>query len=146
MDVFGGEQQGPAVQYVGDVVTREGRLLTFPNVFQHRVLPFKLLNSTQPGHRKILALFLVDPHIRVISSANVPCQQREWYEQEILGQRQFQTLPAEMQNRVISNVAEFPISIEEAKEIRLELMEERKVFVRRHDQKFEREVFALCEH
>ena len=145
-EVFGCEHEGPTVQYVGDVVTKEGRLLTFPNVFQHRVEPFELLDKSKPGHRKILALFLVDPHIRVISSANVPCQQREWWAQEIMGHGLFRQLPVEMQAEIVRNVDEFPIGIEEAKELRLELMEERKAFVQRHEGQFTSEVFSLCEH
>jgi len=109
-------------------------------------MPFQLLDGTKPGHRKILALFLVDPHIRIISSANVPCQQRAWWAQEIRGQELFRILPTELQNEIIRKVEEFPISIEEAKELRLELMEERKVFVQKHDQKFASETFSLCEH
>jgi len=117
-EVFGCQQKGPILQYVGDVPTNEGRLITFPNVFQHCVLPFQLLDKTKPGHRKVLTLYLVDPHIRIISSANVPCQQREWWAQEIRGQGLFQTLPAEIHNEVIRHVAEFPIGIDEAKEVR----------------------------
>ena len=145
-EVFGCEQNGPNVQYVGDVATKEGRLLTFPNVFQHRVLPFRLIDPTKLGHRKILALFLVDPHIRIISSANVPCQQREWWAQEIKEHWSLGTVPAEIQNEIIRNVVEFPIGIEEAKELRLDLMEERKVFVHRRNQTFASETFSLCEH
>jgi len=145
-EVFGCEQDGPTVQYVGDVVTKEGRLLTFPNVFQHRVESFQLLDKSKPGHRKILALFLIDPHIRIISSANVPCQQREWWAQEILGHGLFRTLPVEIQNELICHVEEFPIGIEEAKKLRLELMEERKAFVKRHEDQFMSEAFSLCEH
>jgi Protein of unknown function (DUF4246) len=145
-EVFGCHQDGSSVQYVGGVATKEGRLVTFPNIFQHRVMPFQLQDGTKPGHRKILALFLVDPHIRIISSANVPCQQRAWWAQEIRGQEPFQILPTELQNEVIRKVEEFPISIEEAKELRLELMEERKVFVQKHDQRFASETFSLCEH
>ncbi|KAG5633649.1 hypothetical protein DXG03_006869, partial [Asterophora parasitica] len=77
--VFGCENEGPMLQDVGSVDTREGRLLTWPNVLQHRVHPFSLADPTKPGHRKIVALFLVDPNIRIISTANVPCQQREWW-------------------------------------------------------------------
>ena len=43
-------------------------LLAFPNVVQHRVSPFRLADPTRPGHRKLLALFLVDPHIRILST------------------------------------------------------------------------------
>ena len=93
-----------------------------------------------------MALFLMDPHLRIISSANVPCQQREWWAQEIERQELFRTVPAEIQNEIIRNVVEFPIGIEEAKELMLELMEERKVFVQNPDQKFTSESFSLCEH
>jgi len=133
------------VQYVGDVATKEGRLLTFPNVFQHRVLPFQLLDKTKHGHGKILALFLVDPHIRIMSSANIPCQQREWWAQEILGHGLFRRLPAEMQNEIIGNITGFPISIKEAKKLRLELMEERKVFAKRQDDQFNSQTFPFYE-
>jgi hypothetical protein len=134
------------VQYVGDVITKEGRLLTFPNVFQHRVEQFELLDKSNPGHRKILALFLVDPHIRIISSANVPCQQRDWWAQKFMGHGLFRQLPAEIRAEIMSHVDEFPIGIEEAKELRLELMEERKGFAQRHEGQFTSEVFSLCEH
>ncbi|KAF9481713.1 hypothetical protein BDN70DRAFT_919662, partial [Pholiota conissans] len=77
--IYGCEQDGPAVQNVGGVETQEGRLLTFPNILQHRVGPFKLADPTKPGHRKIVALFLVDPNIKVISTAHVPCQQQDWW-------------------------------------------------------------------
>ncbi|KAF8202926.1 hypothetical protein BJ912DRAFT_1018769 [Pholiota molesta] len=76
--IYGCEQEGPSVQDVGGVDTREGRLLTFPNILQHCVGPFKLADPTKPGHRKIVALFLIDPHIKIISTAHVPCQQQEW--------------------------------------------------------------------
>ena len=82
--VFGLEQHGNTIQDVGSVETREGRLITFPNVLQHRVQPFKLADPTKPGHRKIVALFLVDPNLRVISTADVPCQRQDWWAEEVL--------------------------------------------------------------
>lgn len=68
-----------AVQVFGDVVTQEGRLLAFPNVFQHRVSSFELKDKTKPGHRRFIALWLVNPKLRVISTANVPPQQFDWW-------------------------------------------------------------------
>jgi hypothetical protein len=73
----------PAVQQVGAVLCTEGRLLTFPNILQHQVQPFTLADPTKNGHRKILALFLVDPGIRIISTANVPPQQRDWWSEGV---------------------------------------------------------------
>ncbi|KAL4770703.1 hypothetical protein BDW60DRAFT_208797 [Aspergillus nidulans var. acristatus] len=66
-----GSNEVPITQDLGSVDTKEGRLITFPNTLQHRVSPFSLADPSKPGHRKILALFLVDPHRRIISSANV---------------------------------------------------------------------------
>jgi hypothetical protein len=81
--VFGCYPDGPAVQNVGTVTCSEGRLLTFPNILQHQVQPCELANKSKPGHRKILALFLVDPNIRIISTANVPPQQKDWWSEEV---------------------------------------------------------------
>jgi hypothetical protein len=145
-EVFGCQQDGPAVQYIGDIFTKEGRLLTFPNIFQHRVGPFGLADKNKPGHRKILALFLVDPHIKVISSANVPCQQKAWRMQEPQAEHALPKLPVEMLKEVVDNVEEFPIGLDEAKELRSELMKERKVYVQGHDEWFHSSVFSFCEH
>jgi len=145
-EIFGCEQDGPAVQDVGSVVTKEGRLLTFPNIVQHCVGPFSLADKTKPGHRKILALFLVDPHIKIISTANVPCQQREWWAQELRDQAALPKIPVELIKEITDNVAGFPISLDEAKELRVELMEERRGFVQEHDTEFGAATFSLCEH
>ncbi|KZP11256.1 hypothetical protein FIBSPDRAFT_871776 [Athelia psychrophila] len=146
-NVFGCEQGGTSVQYVGDILAKEGRLITFPNVFQHRVLPFKLEDPTKSGHRKILALFLVDPHIKIISSAHVPCQRRDWWAEEMERNHALPTrLPLELKQEIMSHVDGFPISFEEAKKLRLELMKERKDIDARQDGKFHSETFSLCEH
>lgn len=76
---------GSCLQNYGSVATPEGRLLAFPNVFQHRVSGFKLADPTKPGHRRFIALWLVDPFNRIISTANVPPQQAEWWADRALG-------------------------------------------------------------
>jgi hypothetical protein len=128
------------------MIAKEGRVVTFPNVFQHQVQPFELEVKTKPGHRKILALFLVDPHIRIISSANVPTQQKDWWAEEMRSTGIFPQLPAEIYNEIVDCVEDFPVSLEDAKVWRLELMEERKAFVARHDKQFAKTSFNLCEH
>jgi hypothetical protein len=150
-EIYGCEQNGPAVQEVGSILCKEGRLLTFPNILQHQVQPFKLADPAKPGHRKILALFLVDPGIRIISTANVPPQQRDWWSEgvssafaktgEALGM-----LSAELKDKVYQAVDDFPIGMEEAKEIRLKLMDERKSYVMDQTRSFEKNEFNLCEH
>lgn len=124
------------MQDIGAVDTPEGRLLTWPNILQHQVQPFELADATKPGHRKILALFLVDPNIRIISTANVPCQQWAWWAEETrLKDSRIAQLPVELQDHVFGEV-EFSITLEEAKELRLKLMEERKTYVVQHGRRF----------
>ncbi|KAL5344631.1 hypothetical protein ACLOAV_010323 [Pseudogymnoascus australis] len=135
-------------QDLGSVPTHEGRLLTFPNILQHRVSPFSLADRSKPGHRKIIAFFLDDPNLRVISSANVPPQREDWSKErkqvvdKLLGER----LPVELQDMVTKTMDATPITMDEAKQYRLELMEERKAGTVEQNEKFEFGDFSLCEH
>ena len=52
---------------------------------QHRVSPFHLEDRTKPGHRRFIALWLVDPTLRIISTANVPPQQMDWWVDSVFG-------------------------------------------------------------
>lgn len=144
--IFGCQNDEPSVQELGGVLTKEGRLTTFPNVLQHRVQPFRLADPTKPGHRKILALFLVDPHIQIISTQNVPCQRRDWWSEEIRKTNIFEKLPAEVGMEIENMVEDWPIGMEEAKKMREELMDERKVFVDSNNDWFSSTTFFLCEH
>lgn len=119
-EVYGLENEGPLNQFLGSAATPAGRCLAFPNVLQHQVGPFRLQDPTRPGHRKILAVFLVDPSQTVVSTSDVPPQQ-PWADTSTM-------------------------TLEQAKAFREELMQERKFFVDEHNQQlFERE-FSLCEH
>ncbi|CEJ53750.1 hypothetical protein PMG11_00094 [Penicillium brasilianum] len=135
-------------QNLGSVVCREGRLLTFPNVVQHCVSPFSLEDRTKPGHRKILALFLIDPHRRIISSANVPPQQEDWGKerQNLVNNLLSQNLPPELQNMVEEDMPSPFITMKEAKDYRLEMMSERSVRSEVNNMTFETGSFSLCEH
>ena len=150
-ELYGIEDDAPKIQELGHVSTPEGRLLAFPNVFQHRVSPFQLRDPSQPGHRKILALFLVDPHVKILSTANVPPQQRSWWENEIRSgsggrTEKLSDLPPELMEQVVNDVTDFPISLEEAKEVREELIEERRAFVEDSDKVIQAGQFSFCEH
>ncbi|KAI4133844.1 MAG: hypothetical protein LQ341_006119 [Variospora aurantia] len=125
--IHGIEMGEPAIQNVGKVLTCESRLLCFPNVMQHRVSPFKLADLSRPGYRKILALFLVDPNLKIISTENVPPQQHSWWREDVMATGLFQKLPPELVENVLDSI-EFPVTLEKAREQRLELMDERKSF------------------
>ena len=135
------------MQVVGQVLTRENRLLVFPNVLQHRVEPFQLANSTKPGHRKILALFLVDPNIRIPSTANIPPQQKDWWAKKIDEEGHLAKLPIEISELIYDRVEEFPLSFEQAKEVRAELMRERGAHNDKvADGSFLNQSYCFCEH
>ena len=146
--IFGLSNGDPSIQDLGKVVTREGRLIVFPNAMQHRVEPFHLEDSTKPGYRKILALFLVDPYQRVISTTNVPPQQPEWWDEHLkLSEIALEGLPQELKDAVKSNIPPL-VSLDEAKRQREELMDERSVYVeeRNHEYINDGPGFSLCEH
>ncbi|MFE3544665.1 DUF4246 domain-containing protein [Nocardia sp. NPDC059177] len=119
-EVYGLDDEDPLNQVLGSVATVPGRCLAFPNILQHRVAPFGLADPTRPGHRKILAFFLVDPTVTITSTSDIPPQQ-PW-------------APTTTMTRA------------EAEQYREDLMTERKYFVDEHnDDLYERE-FSLCEH
>ena len=122
---MGVEQDGVALQQLGSVLTRPGRLLTFPNALQHQVQPFTLQDSSKPGHRKILAMYLIDPNRRILSTANVPPQRKDWWAPEVRKVPRFAKLPGEIFDQIIDGVDEFPISWNDALGIRENLMDER---------------------
>ncbi|KAJ7691589.1 hypothetical protein B0H17DRAFT_1159769 [Mycena rosella] len=73
--LYGMRRDEPCIQDSGSVETKAGRSIAFPNLYQHRVSPFKLSDPTKPGLRKILVFFLVDPTVRILSATNIPPQQ-----------------------------------------------------------------------
>lgn len=133
------------VMELGSVVTREGRLLTFPNVLQHQVNPFKLADPFKPGHRKILAMFLVDPHIRILSTSKVPPQRADWWSQEVRKADQFVALPAEVFNNIVEGVNGVPMSWDDALDVRKKLMDERGLLAEELNSMFEEvSMLVLC--
>lgn len=136
----------PAVQDLGHVLCKEGRLIVFPNVLQHRVEPFRLQDPSKPGHRKILALFLVDPYIKIPSTVNVPPQQRDWWADEIRQLDRIGALPPEIVDMIVSYAGDDLLTLDEAKDLRLELMDERSVSVDDLNRRYAAETFNFCEH
>jgi len=134
------------VQGVGDVITKLNRCIAFPNLYQHQVQPFRLEDPTKPGHRKILAFFLVDPTQRVLSATDVAPQQREWAAEAMhcAGQDSaFAKLPVEL-IKMISNENDGAMTRSEAEKYREELMSERVVFAERNNRVyFEKVVYRF---
>jgi hypothetical protein len=119
-EVYGLENEDALNQVLGSAPTPAGRCLAFPNILQHRVSPFRLTDPTRPGHRKILAFFLVDPSQKIVSTSDVPPQQ-PWSTTSTM-------------------------TLERAKTYREQLMQERKFFVDEHNEQLYEREFSLCEH
>jgi hypothetical protein len=104
--------------------------------------PFKLADPSKPGLRTIAAFFLVDPKTRIISTSNVPPQQSAWHD----AASGLATVFTHDFHELLDAKRNFPLSLTKAKELRLELMKERKFL---HDvcqdEWFELGC-SLCEH
>lgn len=126
---------GPPIQHMGWIRSLEGRVVTYPNILQTMADPLELEDPTQPGHRKVLALFLVDPGIKIISTANVPCQQREWWTDEVMwGRSMLLKLPNEIRSYVLEDVDQISglFDMEKAQRMAEEMQEERETLEREH--------------
>ncbi|KAH9940075.1 uncharacterized protein BXZ73DRAFT_42996 [Epithele typhae] len=138
--------EDPLNQVLGHIVAAEDKCVAFPNVYQHHVDPFELADKTRAGHRKILALFLVDPHVRVLSTRDVPPQQRDWAMNEVEKAPGLQNLPQELFDMVVGFTEDGLMSREQAGEHRERLMKERSAFdVQQNEEIFEQQ-FNMCEH
>lgn len=186
-DAFGWMEQvygtnlrgGDCLQRYGKIETKQGRLLAFPNVFHHRVSPVELDDKSKPGHRRFIALWLIDPRTRIINTGNVPPQQKNWWMESAFGglnegsaknvpnavaklvsegepehaalkaaAESGNPLPEELVNMVETEADEstMPMSLEEAKEHRLKLMDERTSYQRDAEQSWSGIQYSFCEH
>lgn len=125
-------REGPLIQNYNAVRTSEHRAIVFPNVYQHRVSPFSLVDRSKPGYRKILCFFLVDPLKTdagfVVSTSRVPPQQFSWLEDAVWGlpPQVLGKLPHEIWEKILRQAAPHYMSFRKAKRVREDLMEERK--------------------
>ncbi|KIY66110.1 hypothetical protein CYLTODRAFT_399294 [Cylindrobasidium torrendii FP15055 ss-10] len=145
--LYGMQRDSPLCQDLGGVKTLEGRCIAFPNIYQHQVQPFELKEASKPGHRKIIALFLVDPMTTIPSATKIPPQQAEWTV-DILRQslEALCRLPPELVDLICSFASWNTMSRAEAEVYRKELMEERSVMVKDHTEARYEIEFNMCEH
>ncbi|KAJ2453264.1 hypothetical protein GGF42_003839 [Coemansia sp. RSA 2424] len=135
----------PLAQEIGHIDIKSGRCIVFPNIYQHQVSSFRLADPTKPGHRKILAFFFIDPATRIPSTEIVPPQQQSWWARSALSSGALSDLPLLVKEGILDQV-DFPMSLEEAKKLRLELMAERSVSNVDATESLFNPPFYLCEH
>jgi len=76
--VYGLENGEPAIQCPGSIRAMPGRCIMYPSTIQHKFTRFELEDKSKPGFARALVFFLVDPNIRIISTANIPPQRLDW--------------------------------------------------------------------
>ncbi|KIO23098.1 hypothetical protein M407DRAFT_27425 [Tulasnella calospora MUT 4182] len=147
--VYGLDGSTESNQILGAVKTLAGRCIAFPNVYQHQVSSFELSDSSKPGHRKIVALFLIDPEYTVPSTTHIAPQQSDWARDAMNSSGTFfSKMPTEILDMVTGSATSEGglMTMEEAKQYRLELMDERAVWVKDQNQKYFESDFSFCEH
>ncbi|KAL8953680.1 MAG: hypothetical protein Q9222_000464 [Ikaeria aurantiellina] len=137
-EIYGAKHGDPAIQTLGNVTLREGRVITWPNTFQTRLLPFSLDDQSKPGHCRILTLHLIEPNRRIMSTRMVPCQRADWWAQSIRSSVPvFSRLPTEVFNKIMKSVDQYPISMEESLRMRDDFRSERERFRDQHTRAME---------
>lgn len=109
-------------QVLGEVEVRSGRLITFPNVMEHRWRPMRLSNPACKGHVRFVSICLVDPHYRLCSTRNVPIQQPEVWSEQVTVILQQRGLPAELCAWIIQDCVS--LQVEQAHDDHRRLREE----------------------
>ena len=122
----------PGMQTLGSIFLRAGRLLAWPNTLMHRLKTLSLRDNTQPGLLRMLLLYLVDPHYRIVSTANVPPQQHEWWADAAIEKGVFalpggDKIPAEIRRMVDEKTEDWPMGNAEAMCIKEQVVRERAV-------------------
>lgn len=121
--VYGFEVGDAPLQTSGGITCRVGRTVMFPSTIQHRLTGYKLKDPTRRGFSKSVAMFLVDPNIRIISTANVPPQRLDWtFEQDDIDGMEgaLDRLSVEFEDRK----GDLPLSMSEAKKLHTEILKE----------------------
>ncbi|KAJ2822725.1 hypothetical protein FBU31_004505, partial [Coemansia sp. 'formosensis'] len=68
----------------------------------------------------MLTFYFVDPTTRIPSTEVVPPQQRDWWMEDILSHEPFRSLPHLVVDSIMNNI-DYPISLKDAKKVRLEM-------------------------
>ncbi|RDH31018.1 hypothetical protein BDQ94DRAFT_180730 [Aspergillus welwitschiae] len=108
----------------GAISVTQGRLITFPNVLEHRAEPFSLADRSRRGHCRYIKLYLVDPHYRICSTRNVPPQQHHWWAQGVGEELGAAGIPQEIIDQIIENTGNWPMGVPEARQHRQDFLKE----------------------
>lgn len=140
--IYGFDVGDAPIQQVGSIEYHPGRVVMYPSTVQHRITGFKLKDPSKRGVAKFMAMFLVDPNIRIISTANVPPQRLDWtFTEKDFGELSdsLDKLSIEFQDRK----GNLPLSMSEAKQLHDEILSELNEFTRYQHIAFESNVISI---
>lgn len=146
---YGAPEGTLSFELLGSVETKQDRCIAFPNIFQHRVKHFFPLDPTRPAIRKILVFFLINPKKPIISTNDIDVQRLDFLLNRCMVLCKI--LPLEIIYRHILDFLPH-MTLEEARDCRLELMEGRKYMIEEENTECERiyeiieRPYSLCEH
>jgi hypothetical protein len=141
--VFGLENGEPAIQNSGFIKCPIGRTVMFTSMVQHRYTGFELLDPTKPGYLRGLLFYLVDPNIRIISTANIPPQRLDWTLDLEGNGGNVTAAMAKLSLDHKNEKGNMPMSLTEAQEYRVEAAEELVEFMRYQHVVFESNILKL---
>lgn len=125
----------PCNQFLGSVSIRSGLAIAFPNIYQHRFTACRLQPGQREGRLSTIAFFLIDPDSpRVVSTADVPPQQRAWIFR-VLESSLDERFPTEVIEKIVSEVDDL-MTDEEANVFVEEMQRERADFTKYHDARY----------
>ncbi|KAJ6093378.1 Protein of unknown function DUF4246 [Penicillium sp. IBT 16267x] len=142
--VFGLENGEPAVQCQGSIRCPAGRVIIFPSTVQHKMTKFELKDKSKPGTNRCLLFYLVDPNIRIISTANIPPQRLDWTLE--IAEGEGDNLTSAMAKLALANKdkkGEMPMTLTEALEHRYKFLEELAEFMEYQQVAFESRILLL---
>ncbi len=136
---YGIEREWVANQYLGSVPTIQDRVLVFPNVYQHQVQSFRLVDAKRPGYRKILALFLVDPGAKdVPDTSTFDIQRHDWVRPLLV-----RHVPDVLADIILEYFSDG--TFENAKVNMEKMIKMRSIHAEKSNEEYE-EMYSLCEH
>ncbi|KAJ7104573.1 hypothetical protein C8R43DRAFT_906876, partial [Mycena crocata] len=123
----------------------------WPNLYQHRISLFHLIDPSKSGHHKIMSFFLVDPaNDNIVSATDMPPQQAEWTKQVFVNTMvnpgsASASLPPEPCECMQEYMSDGLMTHAEAETYRLELMKERTAFLVEHEKTVFQQPFDMCD-
>ncbi|KAJ5390862.1 uncharacterized protein N7496_001930 [Penicillium cataractarum] len=141
--VFGLANGEPAVQRPGSIKCKVGRSVIFPSTVQHRLTHFELKDKSKPGHNRALVFFLIDPNLRIISTANIPPQRLDWTLDIKGDEDKTKSIMAGLALDNKDRKGPMPMSLLEALDLRWKFLEEMMEFTKYQHVAFESPVVML---